>query len=692
MLPEAPARCMDITNAHQDAADAVFEHTNGDDNAEGNTAMVMGKRESCSPCLSEDSPCKVNAGIGMATTLTEEKDRDNRQLQSRSDSSFASLIDDNANIFSRTAAFESRTPDSSYRLEKHSPSPFQPFFHGMAPERKGMAGIRSRPKQAKFSPPLETSLSNQRGIHGAFPPSKQPEDINEEKLSGDQGCPGGKQTSMAQERVPRIHATDKGTFATVEALSEPSGSEDKWPDHRRCRISHSEPQAKGPGIAYDIPLERERCASGDGQKLGKVGRFPTRPCLSLPAAARALTALIFQIEELVSSCTEGSTMISSGYRSAMDAEPLIYQEGPVFEATVAYGEKVDGYSASGLEKFDLNALCGAALNLVTAHATEILPVEALTGVVNVAKVRMKHRHDAFPGKIRFFDALVRHLHHLSSQEGVDPSSVVDFFSPCFETVVVEGGRDGRDRLRRKICAFLKSAAAIGLGPKTSTSDTLRITPIPAVKYTTNPTVLPGDGRGEDDGIRRKISAGEVIMTVASEASKDGGDVCTRLSSTPVTDFYGRRARQQQQKEDKPQSDLFLSRSQTTLERDAMPSETSRKLPGHEGRSRKVEDDAITIAINDRNGARSTAEKDGWRTEEEHCKQRSRAMVHDSGKILGVGGMVTGKKKLSLDLSMMGVEMGAFPVAADGTGTFRGKEGRQLLPELEVRARTGCKGQ
>lgn len=661
LLPEAPARCIDITNVHRDAADDVFEGTDGDDNAEGNAAMVMGKRESCSPCLSEDSPCKVDAGTGMATTLTKETDGDNRLLQSRSDSSFASLIDDNTNISSRTAAFESRTPDSSCRPEKHPPLPFQPSLDGMPPERKRVAWMRSRSKHAKFTPPSEASLSNQRGRRGSFSPSKRPEGFDVEKLSGDQGCPGGRQTITAQERVPGIHATDKGTPATAEASSEPSGSEDKWPDPRCCRIPLSEPQAKGSGITYDIPLERERCDSGDGQKLGVVDRFPTRPCLSLPEAARALTALAFQIEELVSSCTEGSAMISSSYRSAMDAGPLIYQEGPMFEAAVAYGEKVDGNSASELERFDLNALCSAALNLVAAHATQILPVEALTGVVSVAKVRAKHRQDAFPDKIKFFDAFVRHLHRLSSQKGINPSSVVDLFAPCFETVVAEGGRDGADRLRRKICSFLTSAAAIGLGPKTSTTDSLRITSIP--------TVPPGGGRGEDDGTRRESSAGEVITVMASEASEDGRDVCARLTSNPFTGFYERRARQQQQQ------DIFLSRSQTTLKSDAMPSETSRKLPDHEGGSRKVEADAITIAIRDRNGVRSTAEKVGRRAEEEHCKQRSRAMVRGSGQILGVGGMVAGKKKLSLDLSMMGVERGAFSVAADGTGATRGKEGR-----------------
>lgn len=690
MLPKAPARCINTTNVHRDAADDMFEQTGGD-NAGGGAAVIMRKRESCSPCLSEDCPCKVDAGIGMAATLTEGTDGDHRLLQSRSDSSFASMIDDNANFFSTTVASEPRARGSPNRLEKHPPLPSQLSLDGKAPKKEGVVGIRSRPKHAKFSLPSEASPFSQRGRRGPFSPSKRSEGFDEEKVPGDRDCPGGRQTIMTQERVPGIHTTPKGTSATAEASSEPSGSEDKGQDTRCCRTPRSEPQAKGPGIAYDIPSEHERCTSGDGQKLGVVDRFPTHPCLSLPAAARAFTALTFQIEELISNCAEGSAMISSGYRSAIDAGPLVHQEEPVFEAAVAHGEKVDGNSTLGLKRFDLSALCGAALNLVTAHATEILPTEALTGVVSVAKVRAKHRHDAFPGKIKFFDALVRHLHRLSSQEGVDPSSIVDLFAPCFETVVAKEGRDGADRLRRKICAFLKSAAAIGLGSQTSKSGSLRVTPIPSVKFTPEPTPPPGGGRGEGDGTRRAISAGEVSMTMTSEASEDGRGVRARWTSDPVIDLYERCARQQQQEEHKLQPDIFLSRSQMTLESDAIPSETGNKLQDHEGRSRKVEGGAITTAINDRNVARSTAENGGRRAEEEHRTQGSRAMARDSGQILGGGGMVARKKKLSLDLSMMGVEMGSFSIAADGTGAARGKEGRKLLPELEVRARMGCEG-
>ncbi|CAM9478378.1 unnamed protein product, partial [Scytosiphon promiscuus] len=203
----------------------------------------------------------------------------------------------------------------------------------------------------------------------------------------------------------------------------------------------------------------------------------SRGRVSLSAAARAVATLTAQVERLAASESGAAAGAVVGRNAAFSPSS---KAPPLSLILDAYGSAALARSdAEG--SFEMPALCGAVLDLVTAHATAILPAEALSGIVTAAKVRAQHRRggNALPGRIQLFDAVTSHARRLHAAAtasgggadggGADAAAIAAVFAPCFEPVFAArvAGKDeqngvesvtGNARLRRKVVALLRSAA------------------------------------------------------------------------------------------------------------------------------------------------------------------------------------------------------------------------------------------
>ncbi|CAM9524498.1 unnamed protein product, partial [Ectocarpus fasciculatus] len=233
-----------------------------------------------------------------------------------------------------------------------------------------------------------------------------------------------------------------------------------------------------------------RTPSTEGYLPPTLASPSRRPCLSLPAAARAVAALTAQIEKLaaiLAAAPHGDEPGQSSSRSpshrvldAYGSVATVRSDGAkAAAAAAAAATPVNDTAASTppppeLAAFEMADLCAAVLDLITAHSAEILPAEALSGIVTAAKVRAEHRRGgkAHPGRLQLFDAVTSHARRLASGKdvgGVDASTaaVAGVFAPCFEAAFSSstargsrsaGGGGASERLRRKVFTFLESAA------------------------------------------------------------------------------------------------------------------------------------------------------------------------------------------------------------------------------------------
>lgn len=238
--------------------------------------------------------------------------------------------------------------------------------------------------------------------------------------------------------------------------------------------------------------------------------------LSLPATARAIAVLTAQIERLArtSALAAGRNLLVLEAYGSVTAERAAKHDAAawgtemtaaVAAAAAAKIPAADTHSSlpPELEAFGMVALCGAVLDLITAHATELLPPEALSGIVTVAKVRAQHRRGGKAGRVQLFDAVVGHARRLcsaaattfegeSSRGEVDSAAIAAVFVPCFEAVLTaevrRNGADNRasnargaERLRRKVLALLESAAdPNGASTKTRQIPSTEIAAMPAI--------------------------------------------------------------------------------------------------------------------------------------------------------------------------------------------------------------------
>ncbi|CAM9428487.1 unnamed protein product, partial [Ectocarpus sp. 13 AM-2016] len=246
---------------------------------------------------------------------------------------------------------------------------------------------------------------------------------------------------------------------------------------------HGEPKVRG-------------TPSNEGYLSTTLATPSRRPCLSLPEAARAVAALTEEIENLAailaaapngdepgpSSSLSPSRRVLDAYGSVATVRSGGAKTARAAAAAAAAAAAVTpvGDTAastslpSDLAAFEMADLCAAVLDLITAHSAEILPAEALSGIVTAAKVRAEHRRGgkAHPGRLQLFDALTNHARRLASKKdlgGVDHSTtaIAGVFAPCFEAAFsssmargnrAAGSGGASERLRRKVFAFLESAA------------------------------------------------------------------------------------------------------------------------------------------------------------------------------------------------------------------------------------------
>lgn len=273
---------------------------------------------------------------------------------------------------------------------------------------------------------------------------------------------------------------------------------------------------------------------------GRSGKF-----LSLSATARAVAVLTAQIEKLAQSSapatgrtSPASLLVLEAYRSVTGERRDAATWGAEVTAAVAAAATTpadDARSSSlppDVEKVGMVALCGAVLDLVTANATELLPAEALSGIVTAAKVRAQHRRGGKAGRVQLFDAVMGHARRLcsapkaasggeASRGAVDAAIVADVFITCFEAVITAGagGNDaesratnarGAERLRRKVFALLESAA----DPNGASTKTRQILSTEVATAAIGPGGMGGDGAGSEK------SAGEAKVASESIESKE----------------------------------------------------------------------------------------------------------------------------------------------------------------------------
>ena len=685
--------CLRIAS-RRDTVEEHFRGPDGDDQVVVDTVTARNKRDSYGSVFGKDFPQGRDTVNGTAAWSCGLIGRD-CQASSGSDSCRALFVDkrDTAAATSPKRALS----DTSIR-SRHSQSTRHPSFPCASRSdyktQKGKNEVvkRSQVIHAEVPPPPEGALSSRQGRRELISMSKRFGELDEKQAAERRGCAREKDALTVEERP---HNAKGGTIESVKTASAPSWSEDNDQGLRRCL------GAKERDEAHDVPSELgpplnavggspNRCDRRDRQSPGAVD--PTarmssaNPRLSLPAAARALTALILQIERLAS-CAETSagldqksyftvpSMILAGYHSAY-AEPLAHRRAPISEASTAPVE--GGESGGNLEGFNLSVLCGAVLDLVTTHAADILPLGALSGVVNVAKMRAQlRRKPCCPGRVQLFDNLARHVRYLVLN-GVEVDSVVALFTPCFEAIAAEGGQGGVDRLRRKVRAFLQSAAGTGLQEPNDGSFVVRST----LAASFEPPSSSGGGGG---GVAKSANSAEDVNIAASGLLTDRSNFGERWTTEPATGFDERSRIRQQQKQQKQQQHRLLhgidcAASRLTSENDADSSETCSGL-SDQGKTSKKRDTGLytDVIIGTSKDARLAAETGS--AAEVRGRQVSMA-TGGSGVILGGGSMAARRKRQNLDLSA---------VAAEVSGFAAGGKGGRPLPEVEVGALEGLHG-
>ncbi|CBJ28371.1 conserved unknown protein [Ectocarpus siliculosus] len=300
---------------------------------------------------------------------------------------------------------------------------------------------------------------------------KEEEDTNEDNDAGTEG----ESKKRGSTTASAILSSEAAGFG--HAVTSVLGRKDSPRDGR-----HGEPKVR-------------RTPSKEGYLPTTLATPSRRPCLSLPEAARAVAALTAQIENLStvlaaapygdepgpSSSLSPSRQVLDAYGSVATVRSDGAKAAAVAAAVAAaaVATPVDDTAASTfppseLAAFEMADLCAAVLDLITVHSAEILPAEALSGIVTAAKVRAEHRRGgkAHPGRLQLFDAVTSHARRLASGKdlgGVDHSTtaIAGVFAPCFEAAFssstargnrAAGGGGASERLRRKVLAFLESAA------------------------------------------------------------------------------------------------------------------------------------------------------------------------------------------------------------------------------------------
>ncbi|CAB1111960.1 unnamed protein product [Ectocarpus sp. CCAP 1310/34] len=319
----------------------------------------------------------------------------------------------------------------------------------------------------------------------------------------------------------------------------------------------------------------------------KEGYLPTTlatpsrpPRLSLPEAARAVTALTAQIENLAAILAAapygdgpGPSSSLSPCRRVLDAygSVAMVRSGGAKAAraaaavTAVAATPVDDTAASTsplpeLAAFGMADLCAAVLDLITAHSAEILPAEALSGIVTAAKVRAEHRRGgkAHPGRLQLFDAVTSHARRLASGKdlgGVDHSTtaIAGVFAPCFEAAFssstargnrVAGSGGASERLRRKVFAFLESAAgsngAVDRGATAARKDISSSKPTPAMPVMAATGLT--NNHGGSSGLTKRA---EGLPDARQPKGKNGGGGSTAAATAKSPPIDSTQQSQQQ---------------------------------------------------------------------------------------------------------------------------------------------------
>lgn len=259
--------------------------------------------------------------------------------------------------------------------------------------------------------------------------------------------------------------------------------------------------------------------------------------LALPAIARALAAITLQVEHLAAEkAAETATgsergspsapsLIIDGYHSAaLAAPPSLHQRTMVSGVVATVATAVTGSENKDreLRAFGLNNLCRAVLGVVTSHAVDIIPGEALSGLVTATRVRTQHRATGPAGRVHLFDAFISHVRRLAStlgEEVVDSGRVVaTVFAPCFESMISSAVRRGSgncsdaERLRRKVSSLLESVSnGSGSTPSTTSrfSQAITISTVAAVD------LAPAHRGGGGNGSGKPAERGRLSKMVAN---------------------------------------------------------------------------------------------------------------------------------------------------------------------------------
>ena len=284
--------------------------------------------------------------------------------------------------------------------------------------------------------------------------------------------------------------------------------------------------------------EAEDAASSSGLPATTHPDERSGALLSLSAAARAVAALTAKVERLAQASAQApaagrnspaSLLVLEAYRSAAAGRHDAAAWGADTTAAVAAAstvpaDKAHSSSPPELESFGMVALCSAVLDLVAANATELLPPEALSGIVTAAKVRAQHRRGGKAGRVQLFDAVVGHARRLctaaeATSEGeigsggaAGPAAIAAVFAACFEPVITaEADARGAERVRRKVLALLESAAdPDGASTKRSQIPSAEVAALPAMVA----TAASGRGGGDLDGAESEKPLGKATIAAS----------------------------------------------------------------------------------------------------------------------------------------------------------------------------------
>ena len=338
------------------------------------------------------------------------------------------------------------------------------------------------------------------------------------------------------------------TAVAVGGVSRSSGPQASGEGHRQASLN-ADREGGGESVHSKVRFTEETATDceksddrgGGGNSHGASGWIPwaekgpedqtagLAPYRSLATTAKAVAALTLQIESVAtiafgaardagtSSSSSVPSLVLDGY-SSIDAVSHADKQAAITEATTTKDSSPEmNNDDNNLGAFGLRTLCGAVLELITSKASDILPVESLSGIVTATKVRAQHRRQSPPGTVQLFDAVARHARWLAASEDVSLAAIARTFAPCFEEVIAGASAlpAAAERLRRKLCALLESAADPD-SPTAAKSDRISM-PLAVASAGLMPAAAHGGNGGGGGGNGGGGGGGG--------GDRDGGGVC-----------------------------------------------------------------------------------------------------------------------------------------------------------------------